>query len=88
MDLELACGGADAYRGPTRRKDEMTIPEDKSPGRDVVEHEAEQTIPDLEVTDEGAAEQVKGGFRAVRNTTRGFPSFDQGTDEPAQSEQL
>ena len=38
----------------------MSTPEDKSRGQDAVEHEAKQ-IPDLEVTDREAAEQVRGG---------------------------
>ena len=54
----------------------MTTSQDKAPGQDEVEPAAEQTIPDLEVTGEDA-EDVKGGFRAIRSTTRGFPSVDQ-----------
>jgi hypothetical protein len=58
----------------------MSTPEDTSRVRDAVEPVAEEAIPDLEVTDEDVTEQVEGGvaaaaaFRAIRNTTRGFPS--------------
>ncbi len=40
-------------------------------------------VEDLDVTSEDATEEVKGGFRAIRSTSRGFPSIE-GTDEPAQ----
>lgn len=47
------------------------------------ETDGDADVDDLDVTSEDATEEVKGGFRAIRNTTRGFPSID-GTDEPAQ----
>lgn len=50
----------------------MSTPEDTSRGRDAVEPVAEEAIPDLEVTEEDAAEQVKGGAVRVQGTVKWF----------------
>ncbi len=58
----------------------MSTPQDGSPGKDAVVSQAEETIPDLEVTGEEAAEQVKGGGQRVRGTVKWI-------DDPAQPAQ-
>lgn len=63
----------------------MDTPQHKSPGQDAVEPEPEETVPDLEASGRDA-DEVVGGFRAIRNTTRGFPSEAPPTEpeQPAQ----
>ena len=55
-------------------------PKDKSQPHDEVERDAEETIPDLEVTGQEGAEDVKGGGQRVRGTVKWI-------DEPAQPAQ-
>ena len=58
----------------------MSTPQDRSLDHDPVEPAAGETIPDLEVSGEEAAEQVKGGGQRVRGTVKWV-------DDPAQSAQ-
>ncbi len=55
-------------------------PKDESLGHDGVERDAYETIPDLELTDQDGAENVKGGGPRVRGTVKWI-------DEPAQPAQ-
>ena len=77
---QLADGAVKSYRHPTRRKDAMSTPNDRSPGQDAAEPGVEETIADLEVSGEEAAEQVKGGGQRVRGTVKWI-------DDPAQPAQ-
>ena len=55
--------------------------------RSARETDGDSDVEDLDVTREDATEEIKGGggaFRALRSTSRGCPSVDQGTDEPAE----